>query len=91
MCAGQHIGGCGFATQETDFVVALSNQTWESSRESKQPNAPSKFCGAEVLVTNQQTGMSIKAWVTEHCAYCVGEYVSVSSFYSALMRKMGRN
>ncbi|KWU45073.1 hypothetical protein RHOSPDRAFT_33321 [Rhodotorula sp. JG-1b] len=68
-----HIGGCGFATQETDFVVALSNQTWESSRESKQPNSPSKFCGAEVLVTNQQTGMSIKAWVTEHCAYCVGE------------------
>ncbi|GAA5953818.1 hypothetical protein JCM8115_004169 [Rhodotorula mucilaginosa] len=70
--SSQHIGGCGFATQETDFVVALSNQTWESSRESKQPNSPSKFCGAEVLVTNQQTGMSIKAWVTEHCAYCVG-------------------
>jgi hypothetical protein len=89
--AGQHIGGCGFATQETDFVVALSNQTWESSRESKQPNSPSKFCGAEVLVTNQQTGMSIKAWVTEHCAYCVGACVSVFRFLSSRMRNMGKN
>lgn len=49
---------------------------WAASRESKAAaGAPSKFCGAEVLVTNAHTGTTINAWVTEHCAYCVGECV----------------
>jgi tRNA U54 and U55 pseudouridine synthase Pus10 len=32
--------------------------------------------------------MSIKAWVTEHCAYCVGACVSVFRFLSSRMRNM---
>ncbi|GAA5862439.1 hypothetical protein JCM3774_002517 [Rhodotorula dairenensis] len=71
--SSQHFGACGYATDETDFVVALSNQTWATSRASKEAGAPSKYCGAEVLVTNMQNGVTLKAWVTEHCARCVGD------------------
>lgn len=88
---GQHYGACGFATDDEDFVVALSNQTVRPSisfaaffpcahkvplqwtETSPDGDSPSTRCGAEVLVTNMQNGLSVKAWVTEHCAYCVGE------------------
>ncbi|GAA5826035.1 hypothetical protein JCM11251_000101 [Rhodosporidiobolus azoricus] len=67
-----HYGACGIATNQTDFVVALSDSMWlQSTNNDATQQSPS--CNAEVLLTNKQNGMSVKAWVTERCASCVGD------------------
>ncbi|GAA5954432.1 hypothetical protein JCM21900_006808 [Sporobolomyces salmonicolor] len=58
-----HFGACGVAASNTDFVVALSDYL------------VSRFSHALplLLLINVQDGTSVNAWVTERCAYCVGD------------------
>ncbi|GAA6050401.1 hypothetical protein JCM3770_004019 [Rhodotorula araucariae] len=70
--ASQHFGACGIASNKTDYVVGLSNAMWLNSTHGSE-TAPSSYCGQEVLLTNAANGLSIKAWVTERCAFCVGD------------------
>ncbi|GAA6036478.1 hypothetical protein JCM8097_003527 [Rhodosporidiobolus ruineniae] len=70
--SSKHFGACGVATNDTDYVIALSNYQWLNST-AGDASATSPNCNAEVLVTNLANGLSIKAWVTERCATCVGD------------------